>query len=80
MITINGIVFEETGIFKSSQLKVPFPSGNDIYWCCKKCMGIVSTMTDYGECKCGNIYIDIEMGVFIARDPERIELIKVVGQ
>ena len=55
--------------------KQGWPSGANLFYECKKCGGIVSSIKD-GECLCGNLYVDASSGRAGASDESQVRMYK----
>ncbi len=54
-----------------------FPSGKDLLYRCTICGAEISSAPAHGEpdeCKCGNIYVDVDAGRASVREPSKMEI------
>jgi hypothetical protein len=52
-----------------------WPLADDLFYECQKC-GTVVPSTQGGQCKCGNIYVDVGYGRAGAADEAKVRLVK----
>jgi hypothetical protein len=52
-----------------------WPAGPDIFYRCERC-GDLLPSTEYGECSCRNVYVDIDAGRAGAADESKVRLMK----
>ena len=59
--------------------KKGYPAGNDLFYECLECHQRLPSMpVDNIGCSCGNIFIDMEAGRFIAINDEHVRLVRIV--
>jgi len=52
-----------------------WPSGANLFYECQKCGGLIPSTQD-GQCKCGNVYVDVGYGRAGATDESKVRLMK----
>ena len=70
---------EDKYIIVPNDFNVGWPSGSEIYYECQICSAIIPSMQD-GECRCGNITVDVGYGRAGAKKLSEVELLRRIKQ
>ena len=62
-------------IYLQHDFATGWPSGDDLYYECEKCGQLIPSTQD-GQCKCGNVYVDVGYGRAGAADQSKVRLVR----
>lgn len=53
------------------------PRSPDLFYLCRRCGSLVaSTPPDNQGCRCGDVFVDIDAGRLLLRNPDRVSLLR----